>query len=146
MIDNFLHSLYARLTANKKQEHQDEQRQPLHIVELVRQKYLSHHKAGDGRNKWKSIGIEAVVHSFSSIIELKAKGIHFKSSCTSCLTDISFTSSFSNRQLTLPPIVSSDKIKVLFLNMMAYPLAPNTPTDFEMFEIKFKSTTTPIAR
>ncbi|CAK9185898.1 unnamed protein product [Ilex paraguariensis] len=137
MIDNFLHSSYAPRMANKKQESQDEQRQPLHLLELVRQKYLSHshHKANGGRKKGKnssSTTSKASDHSFGSAIELKAKGIHFKSSGISCLTDISFTSSFGYGQLTLPPIVSSHQSKVLFLNMMAHELAPNTSTGWEV--------------
>ncbi|CAK9178111.1 unnamed protein product [Ilex paraguariensis] len=139
IIHNFLHSTYACRTANKKQERQDEQRQPLHLLELVREKYLSHshHKANGGRNKGKdssSTTYKSSHHSFGSAIELKAKGIHFKSSCKTslCLTDISFNSSYGYGQLTLPSFISSDQNKVLFLNMMAYELAPNTSTCWEV--------------
>ncbi|CAK9188478.1 unnamed protein product [Ilex paraguariensis] len=73
-----------------------------------------------------------VRHSFGSATELKAKGIHFKSSGTFCLTDISFTSSFGYGQLTLPPMVRKAHSKFLFLNMIAYEMAPNTDTDLEV--------------
>ncbi|CAK9187389.1 unnamed protein product [Ilex paraguariensis] len=134
MIHSFLHSTYAHRPVNKKQEPQDEGRQPLHLLELLQEKYLSHHKADDGRNKGKhssSTLSKASDHSFGSAIELKAKRIYFKSSGPSCLTDINFTFCCYG-QLMLPHIVSSSNIKCLFLNMITYEMAPNTLTCLEV--------------
>ncbi|CAK9185903.1 unnamed protein product [Ilex paraguariensis] len=127
MIHSFFEKWYGLETTSKGQGRQDEQ--PLHLLGLVREKFIPHKK---DYAKDRNAPHKALRHSFGSATELKAKGIHFKSSGTFCLTDVSFTSSFGYGQLTLPPIVSNLASKSLFLNMIAYEMAPNTYTELEV--------------
>ncbi|XP_059669833.1 UPF0481 protein At3g47200-like [Cornus florida] len=68
-------------------------------------------------------------YSFRSATELKAKGIHFKPSSTSFLSDFTFTSHFGYGVLTLPQLIFGWGRKHLLLNMMAYELAPSEVTE-----------------
>ncbi|CAK9176718.1 unnamed protein product [Ilex paraguariensis] len=114
MINSFVEKMYA--TTSKRQGRQDEQ--PIHLLGPVREKRIPRNRKkeyGKGRNAPDMV----IRHSFGSATELKAKGIHFKSSSTCYLTDISFTSSFGYGQLTLPPIVSGGTSQSLLLNMIA---------------------------
>lgn len=61
-----------------------------------------------------------LVHSFRSVTELKAKGIHFKPNSTQSLMDVSFESGFFYGSLQLPEWGVSKKTRVAFMNLIAY--------------------------
>ncbi|PIN14763.1 hypothetical protein CDL12_12605 [Handroanthus impetiginosus] len=65
-------------------------------------------------------------HSFRSLTELKAKGIHLKPSRTRSLLDVKFKYNFMYAELQLPTLCTSLDTKTLFLNMMCYELDPET--------------------
>ncbi|PIN10918.1 hypothetical protein CDL12_16488 [Handroanthus impetiginosus] len=65
-------------------------------------------------------------HSFRSLTELKAKGIHLKLSPTQSLLDVKFKSNFKYAELQLPTLSTCLDTKTLFLNMMCYELDPQT--------------------
>ncbi|PIN17301.1 hypothetical protein CDL12_10037 [Handroanthus impetiginosus] len=65
-------------------------------------------------------------HSFHSLTELKAKGIHLKPSPTQSLLDVKFKSNFMYSELQLPTLSTCLDTKTLFLNMMRYELDPQT--------------------
>ncbi|PIN17305.1 hypothetical protein CDL12_10041 [Handroanthus impetiginosus] len=65
-------------------------------------------------------------HSFRSLTELKAKGIHLKLSPTQSLLDVKFKSNFMYAELQLPTLSTCLDTKTLFLNMMCYELDPQT--------------------
>ncbi|KAA8517231.1 hypothetical protein F0562_017517 [Nyssa sinensis] len=136
--------------------HKHHKKQPHHLLELVRKRFLSHSlrkqaSSEEGKDDfeedeeprlysfkflWSKIAKRHTEHnnlySYLSATELKAKGIHFKPASTFYLNDFSFTSLSGYGQLTLPQVVVDSRTKYLFLNMMAYELAPHPGTLFEV--------------
>ncbi|XP_057801971.1 UPF0481 protein At3g47200-like [Salvia miltiorrhiza] len=80
----------------------------------------------------KKDNIKSFIHSFRSVTELKAKGIHFKPSPTQSLMDVNFKSNFFYATLQLPEWGVSTKTKVTFMNLVAYELSPNSPANGEV--------------
>ncbi|KAG6391049.1 hypothetical protein SASPL_148796 [Salvia splendens] len=75
----------------------------------------------------KEDNIKKFVHSFRSVTELKAKGIHFKPNSTQSLMDVSFESGFFYGSLQLPEWGVSKKTRVTFMNLIAYEFNPKSP-------------------
>ncbi|KAH6796504.1 hypothetical protein C2S52_021058 [Perilla frutescens var. hirtella] len=71
-------------------------------------------------------------HSFRTVTDLKAKGIHFKPSPTQSLKDVNFKSRFFYATLELPVWYVSIYTKVFFKNMVAYELTLNSPASAEV--------------
>ncbi|XP_057802046.1 uncharacterized protein LOC131017342 [Salvia miltiorrhiza] len=71
------------------------------------------------------------IHSFRSVTELKAKGIHFRPGPTS-LMDVSFKSNFFYSTLHLREWILTPNTKVLFKNLVAYELSPGSPANREV--------------
>ncbi|PIN16410.1 hypothetical protein CDL12_10937 [Handroanthus impetiginosus] len=67
-------------------------------------------------------------HSFRSLTELKAKGIHLKPSLTQSLCDVRFKSNFMYAELQLPTLSMRLDTKTLFLNIICYELDPQNIT------------------
>ncbi|PIN17302.1 hypothetical protein CDL12_10038 [Handroanthus impetiginosus] len=67
-------------------------------------------------------------HSFRSLTELKAKGIHLKPSLTQSLLDVKFKSNFMYAELQLPTLSACLDTKTLLLNMMCIELDANFRT------------------
>ncbi|PIN16934.1 hypothetical protein CDL12_10404 [Handroanthus impetiginosus] len=61
--------------------------------------------------------------------ELKANGIHLKSSPTQSLEDVNFKSNFMYAELQLPSLSLCPDNKTLFLNMICYELDPETMSE-----------------
>ncbi|XP_057802044.1 UPF0481 protein At3g47200-like [Salvia miltiorrhiza] len=80
----------------------------------------------------KKDNIKNFFHSFRSVTELKAKGIHFKPSPTQSLMDVNFKSNFFYGSLQLPEWGVSTKTKVTFMNLIAYELSPNSRANGEV--------------
>ncbi|XP_057802045.1 UPF0481 protein At3g47200-like [Salvia miltiorrhiza] len=83
-------------------------------------------------NKSKFKNIKNMFHSFRSVTELKAKGIHFKPSPTQSLMDVNFKSNFFYATLQLPVWVVSTDDKVILMNLIAYELSPNSRANGEV--------------
>ncbi|KAI3446519.1 hypothetical protein Pfo_003184 [Paulownia fortunei] len=64
--------------------------------------------------------------SCSSVMDLKAKGIHFGPSSSRSLKDITFKSHALYGQLQLPVRYVSDQTHVFFSNLIAYEVSPNS--------------------
>ncbi|XP_071909603.1 uncharacterized protein [Coffea arabica] len=69
------------------------------------------------------------VHCFRSATELKAKGIHFRTSSADSSKGIKFKSGYFYATLEVPIWFVSIDTKVFFLNMIAYEMCPSTSTD-----------------
>ncbi|KAK6146329.1 hypothetical protein DH2020_020198 [Rehmannia glutinosa] len=69
-----------------------------------------------------------VSYTCRSAMDLKAKGIHFSPSSTQSLMDITFKSYPSYGRLKLPIRYVSDRTQVVFSNMIAYEVSPNSKT------------------
>lgn len=81
----------------------------------------------------KKSNVKKHIHSFRSVTDLKAKGIRFGPSRTQSLRDVSFNSrGFFYGRLDLPEWAVSIYTKVFFLNLVAYELSPNQPTEAEV--------------
>ncbi|KAG8363660.1 hypothetical protein BUALT_Bualt19G0045600 [Buddleja alternifolia] len=76
--------------------------------------------------------IQKYYHSFRSVTDLKAKGIHFRPSPTESLMDVKFTSNFLYAQVQLPFWCVSVNSKVFFLNIIAFEFSPNNLTCCEV--------------
>lgn len=68
-------------------------------------------------------------HSFRTVTDLKAKGIHFRPSATRSLKDVGFKSGFFYATLRLPGWFMSPYSKPFFKNLVAYELLPGILTD-----------------
>ncbi|KAK9922268.1 hypothetical protein M0R45_030741 [Rubus argutus] len=103
----------------------EEELEPTHLLDLLRTKMLGCQESN---------AIEKIVkvhqQSFRNIQELKAAGIHFRPSETSCLKDISFTSLGFVGLLRLPPILVDDSMGPKFSNLIAYEMCPDFQNDF----------------
>ncbi|KAK4371396.1 hypothetical protein RND71_010871 [Anisodus tanguticus] len=66
---------------------------------------------------------------FRSVMNLKSKGIHFRPSGIDSLKGVRFTSHYYYAKLKLPCWYVSTYTKVFFMNMIAYELCPNGPSD-----------------
>ncbi|KAH6778159.1 hypothetical protein C2S51_009471 [Perilla frutescens var. frutescens] len=74
---------------------------------------------------------------FRSVTDLKAKGIHFRPS-SYCLTDIKFCSHSFYGKLRLPILSLDKKTNVIFSNIIALEMCPDSGTDFAVISyVKF---------
>ncbi|XP_022866392.1 UPF0481 protein At3g47200-like [Olea europaea var. sylvestris] len=71
-------------------------------------------------------------YSYRSVTELESAGIHFRPSQTDHFTDVKFKSHLLSYTLTLCPIVVEDSAKSLLLNLAAYEMCPNDPSDYRI--------------
>ncbi|KAM3288676.1 hypothetical protein P3S67_022106 [Capsicum chacoense] len=98
---------------------------PAHLLELLKTHLIDPKAFSEGgcylTGEW---------CSYSSAIELRRAGIHFRPGKSHRLSDVKFTSFHCSGQLTLPPITIDDSTKSEFLNLVAYEACPNTPDDF----------------
>ncbi|CAA3008143.1 Hypothetical predicted protein [Olea europaea subsp. europaea] len=68
-------------------------------------------------------------HSYRSVTELEAAGISFKASKTRKVTDVKFEDHLVYGTMLIPPLVVDDSTKPLLLNLVAYEMSPNGPSD-----------------
>ncbi|KAL0456093.1 UNVERIFIED_CONTAM: hypothetical protein Slati_0948500 [Sesamum latifolium] len=71
------------------------------------------------------IDVKKMLHSFRSVMDLKAKGIEVEPSSSRSLKDVKFKSKFFCTQLKLPTWFVSIYTKIFFLNMIAFELSLN---------------------
>ncbi|KAJ7976628.1 hypothetical protein O6P43_006384 [Quillaja saponaria] len=64
---------------------------------------------------------------FPSVKELKRKGIHFKAGRSISIQEVEFKSHFCYGELTLPVMIFSPVMKVLYMNLIAFESSQNTP-------------------
>ncbi|KAF3961332.1 hypothetical protein CMV_014042 [Castanea mollissima] len=71
-------------------------------------------------------------NSFRNVQELKAVGIHLKSSNDNCLRNITFIKkgNFYGGTLSLPPIIVDDSTGPKFFNLIAYEMCPDFENDY----------------
>ncbi|KAK7818984.1 upf0481 protein [Quercus suber] len=93
-------------------------KEPVHLLDLLRNRLLGCTSVSPENNSdqedW---------HLFRNVQELKAVGIHLKSSNDGCLRNITFTQKywkFYGGTLSLPPIIVDDSTRPKFLNLIAY--------------------------
>ncbi|PWA88363.1 hypothetical protein CTI12_AA121520 [Artemisia annua] len=125
-----------------------ENKQPLHLLELYRSYFISLSASlGLGSinlSKWRGWAKKMnTVHedynyirrnrSFSSVMELKAKGIFLKCAYDeSSNEDIKFHSHCCYGELELVRRAVSSNTKAIYLNMIAYEMCPHNPNDFRV--------------
>ncbi|XP_057802041.1 UPF0481 protein At3g47200-like [Salvia miltiorrhiza] len=102
------------------------------IIHRLLKSLASKNQGAAAAKKDKFKNLKSMFHSFRSVTELKAKGIHFKPSPTQSLMDVSFKSNFFYGSLQLPEWVVTTKTKVIFTNLIAYELSPNSRTNLEV--------------
>ncbi|KAL0456076.1 UNVERIFIED_CONTAM: hypothetical protein Slati_0946800 [Sesamum latifolium] len=84
----------------------------------------------EGREVGRRREVERMPHSFRSVMDLKKKGIRFKSSSSQSFSDVKFEPGLFSAQLQLPRKFVSIHTKIFFLNMIAYELSPNNVTNY----------------
>ncbi|PIN16939.1 hypothetical protein CDL12_10409 [Handroanthus impetiginosus] len=89
------------------------------IIKSCRELFKRSSKANRAKGDLKKF-----IHSFRSVTDLKAHGIHFKPSQTLSLKDVKFESNCIYAKLQLPFWCVSIYTKVFFMNMIAYELRP----------------------
>nr|XP_023885946.1 uncharacterized protein LOC111998060 [Quercus suber]POE68975.1 upf0481 protein [Quercus suber] len=111
----------------KTQEEQPN-KEPVHLLDLLRNRLLGCTSVSPENNSdqedW---------HLFRNVQELKAVGIHLKSSNDGCLRNITFTQKywkFYGGTLSLPPIIVDDSTRPKFLNLIAYEMCPDFKNDY----------------
>ncbi|XP_052176586.1 UPF0481 protein At3g47200-like [Diospyros lotus] len=124
MIDDFIRLIMEENAKPKGGEKEKEE--PVHLLELVRTKFVDVDEitrgSCDSSSNW---------CSYRSVTELKSVGINFKCSYSRRFSDITFKSgSFLSGYLRLPPITIDDGTKSLLLNLVAWEACPDTPDDF----------------
>nr|XP_023873894.1 UPF0481 protein At3g47200-like [Quercus suber]POE84066.1 upf0481 protein [Quercus suber] len=112
----------------EKTEDEPPNKEPVHLLDLLRNRLLGSTLVSPGNNsdqeEW---------HSFRNVQELKAVGIHLKSSIDSCLRNINFTQKywkFYGGTLSLPPIIVDDSTGPKFFNLIAYEMCPDFENDY----------------
>ncbi|KAM0981317.1 hypothetical protein ACFX13_014728 [Malus domestica] len=112
------------ITMEKEKEPAHQEKEPAHLLDLLRTRMLGPPKNPDKRAKDHS------VQSFRNVQELDAAGIHFKLSNSSLLGDISFVSHSFAGYLSLPAISVDDSTGPKFMNLIAYEMCPDFQNDF----------------
>ncbi|PIN04978.1 hypothetical protein CDL12_22483 [Handroanthus impetiginosus] len=123
------------------QRHEDIKQQlkespPLHLLEALRTVFVWDKTSASleqlAQNYIDEQGnVDVLKHekTFRSAKDLKAKGIHFRSSSRKSFKAINFKSFTFYGQLELPSSYVSNLLKVTFLNLIAYELCQNNPVD-----------------
>ncbi|KAH6768367.1 hypothetical protein C2S51_013703 [Perilla frutescens var. frutescens] len=94
-------------------------------------------KSRDGTKKKEKEKMMMTNNPFRSVTDLKAKGIHFRPS-SYCLTDIKFCSHSFYGKLRLPILSLDNKTNVIFSNIIALEMCPDSGTDFAVISyVKF---------
>ncbi|XP_022854134.1 UPF0481 protein At3g47200-like [Olea europaea var. sylvestris] len=73
-----------------------------------------------------------IQESFRSVTDLKSAGIYFKPSQSGSFTDVEFISYHIFGTLTIPPFKVDHLTRPLLLNLAAYEMCPNGPSDFRI--------------
>ncbi|XP_052176583.1 UPF0481 protein At3g47200-like [Diospyros lotus] len=142
MIDDFItqimqdpHEENARCWKNcwnskpdpKPKGDEKEKEEPVHLLELVRTKFVDVDEitrgSCDSSSNW---------CPYRSVTELKSVGINFKCSHSRRFSDISFKSGCLSGCLRLPPITIDDVTKSLLLNLVAWEACLGTLDDFRV--------------
>ncbi|KAK7844541.1 upf0481 protein [Quercus suber] len=102
-------------------------KEPVHLLDLLRNRLLgcTHDIIPKSNEKERQ--------SYRNVQELRAVGIHLKSSDSSCLGNINFTRnwiSFYGAILSLPPILVDDSTGPKFFNLIAYEMCPDFENDY----------------
>ena len=103
-------------------------KEPVHLLDLLRNRLLGCTSVSPENNS-----DQVDWHSFRNVQELKAVGIHLKSSNNSCLRNITFTQKywkFYGGTLSLPPIIVDDSTGPKFFNLIAYEMCPDFENDY----------------
>lgn len=72
------------------------------------------------KNGWGKVNPKDYIHSFRSVTELKAKGIHFRPIDPKSRKAIKFESFWFSGLLELPPFLVTPKTKIMLSNIIAY--------------------------
>ncbi|KAK4581108.1 hypothetical protein RGQ29_024681, partial [Quercus rubra] len=111
----------------EKTEETPPNKEPFHLLDLLRNRLLGYTSTSLENNSnqedW---------NSFRNVQELKAVGIHLKSSNDSCLRNITFIKkwNFYGGTLSLPPIIVDDSTGPKFFNLIAYEMCPDFENDY----------------
>lgn len=96
-------------------QYADEVNQPLPHLNSLRSSQRVKHKNG-----WGKVNPKDYIHSFRSVTELKAKGIHFRPIDPKSRKAIKFKSFWFSGLLELPPFLVTPKTKIMLSNIIAY--------------------------
>lgn len=91
----------------------DEVNQPLYHLNSLRSSQKEKQKKG-------TVNLKDYIHSFRSVTELKAKGIHFRPIDSKSHKAIKFESFWFSGLLELPPFLVTPKTKIMLSNIIAY--------------------------
>ncbi|XP_030924632.1 UPF0481 protein At3g47200-like [Quercus lobata] len=111
----------------EKTEETPPNKESVHLLDLLRNRLLGYTSTSLENNSnqedW---------NSFRNVQELRAVGIHLKSSNDSCLRNITFIKkwNFYGGTLSLPPIIVDDSTGPKFFNLIAYEMCPDFENDY----------------
>ena len=122
-----MQSMQSTQSTTGKTQEKSSNKEPVHLLDLLRNRLLGCTSVSPENNSdqedW---------HSFRNVQELKAVGIHLKSSNDSCLRKITFAEKwkFYGGTLSLPPIIVDDSTGPKFFNLIAYEMCPDFDNDY----------------
>lgn len=119
---HLLHLVREQLIGPSPKE-ENEKKSVKRLLHLVRKQLIGSSPEYKNEKKW---------YSYRSVTELKSAGIHFRPSQTNHVTDVKFISHLISGTLTLPQIMVDDTTKPLLLNLAAYEMCPNGPSDYRI--------------
>ncbi|KAG6419998.1 hypothetical protein SASPL_116512 [Salvia splendens] len=103
-----------------------------HLLDCCRTLLVGDNKSGGAEIKGEKEKLKVVNSQFQSVMDLKAKGVHFRPTKSKSyrLTDIEFRSHSFYGMLRLPILLLESKTKVILSNIIAMEMSPGSGTDF----------------
>ncbi|XP_042479757.1 UPF0481 protein At3g47200-like [Macadamia integrifolia] len=103
---------------------------PAHLLDILHKKLIGEEEKPESSGKKKKPIDDDDLHSFRSVVELKKAGIKCKKSKSGSLRDVKFEDYCIRGQLFLPHLVIDDLTKSSLLNLVAYEVSPDGPSDY----------------
>ncbi|XP_075639321.1 UPF0481 protein At3g47200-like [Castanea sativa] len=121
-------------TKGEKTKETPPNKEPVHLLDLLRNRLLCSTSTSPENNSNQEDWNQKDWNSFRNVQELKAVGIHLKSSNDNCLRNITFIKkgNFYGGTLSLPPIIVDDSTGPKFFNLIAYEMCPDFDNDYEV--------------
>ncbi|KAL1561603.1 UPF0481 protein [Salvia divinorum] len=129
-IDEFFYRLVSSLMNSEEKPPQG--REITHLLDGCRTLLVGISKRGEAKIEEGKSKSKVVNSQFRSVMDLKAKGIHFRPTKSKSyrLTDIEFRSHSFYGMLRLPILLLESKTKVILSNIIAMEMSPGSGTDF----------------
>ncbi|XP_047949492.1 UPF0481 protein At3g47200-like [Salvia hispanica] len=129
-IDGYFYELVISMMNSEEKSPQG--REITHLLDACRTLLVGINKSGESKIEEGNQKPKVVNSQFQSVMDLKAKGIHFRPTKSKSyrLTDIEFRSHSFYGMLRLPILLLESKTKVILSNIIAMEMSPGSRTDF----------------